>query len=84
MAKAASKSQEPNRCRMLLHLGLVGARGRRLSRDSSPGRHCGVGAADLAAAADTALLPETVRNKNWDTVCDKCPQINVKFKWHTF
>ena len=23
-------------------------------------------------------------NKNWVTVRDKCPQINVKFKWHTF
>ena len=23
-------------------------------------------------------------NKNWVTVHDKCPQINVQFKWHTF
>ena len=23
-------------------------------------------------------------NKNWVTEPDKCPQINVKFKWHTF
>ena len=23
-------------------------------------------------------------NKNWVTVRDKCPQINVQFKWHTF
>jgi len=25
-----------------------------------------------------------LKNKNWVTVCDKCPQINVQFKWHTF
>ena len=24
------------------------------------------------------------KNNNWVTVRDKCPQINVKFKWHTF
>jgi len=24
------------------------------------------------------------RNKNWVTVRDKCPQINVQYKWHTF
>jgi len=23
-------------------------------------------------------------NKNWVTVRDKCPQIDVQFKWHTF
>ena len=23
-------------------------------------------------------------NKNWVTVRDICPQINVQFKWHTF
>ena len=27
---------------------------------------------------------ENIMNKNWVTVRDKCPQINVKFKWHTF
>ena len=26
----------------------------------------------------------SARNKNWVTVRDKCPQINVQFKWHTF
>ena len=26
----------------------------------------------------------TFKNKNWVTVRDKYPQINVKFKWHTF
>ena len=25
-----------------------------------------------------------LQNKNWVTVRDKCPQINVKFKWYTF
>ena len=25
-----------------------------------------------------------IKNKNWVTVRDKCPQINVQFKWHTF
>ena len=24
------------------------------------------------------------KNNNWVTVLDKCPQINVQFKWHTF
>ena len=24
------------------------------------------------------------KNKNWVTVRDKCPKINVHFKWHTF
>ena len=24
------------------------------------------------------------KNKNWVTVRDKCPKINVQFKWHTF
>jgi len=23
-------------------------------------------------------------NKNWVTVHDKCPQINIQLKWHTF
>ena len=27
---------------------------------------------------------EPEQNKNWVTVRDKCPQINVKFKWQTF
>jgi len=27
---------------------------------------------------------ENWQNKNWVTVRDKCPQINVQFKWHTF
>ena len=27
---------------------------------------------------------KTEVNKNWVTVRDKCPQINVQFKWHTF
>ena len=53
--KAASNNQAPNRCRILLHLGLLEARGIRLSRDSRPGRHCGVGAADFGA--EVALLP---------------------------
>ena len=25
-----------------------------------------------------------LKNKNWVTVRDKCPKINVQFKWHTF
>ena len=32
--------------------------------------------------ADNHLRKEI--NKNWVTVRDKCPQINVQFKWHTF
>ena len=27
---------------------------------------------------------EKMSNKNWVTVRDKCPQINVQFKWNTF
>ena len=30
------------------------------------------------------IVNDTLSNKNWVTVRDKCPQINVKFKWHTF
>ena len=25
-----------------------------------------------------------ITNKNWVTVRDKCPKINVKFNWHSF
>jgi len=32
--------------------------------------------------SDGELL-EYIKNKNWVTVRDKCPQINVQFKWHT-
>ena len=32
----------------------------------------------------THILKVSFRNKNWVTVRDKCPQINVQFKWHTF
>ena len=53
--KAASNNQEPNRCRTLLHLGLLEAKGIRLSRDRKPGKHWGAGA--VALATDVALLP---------------------------
>ena len=31
-----------------------------------------------------AIKNQLMSNKNWVTVRDKCPQINVQFKWHTF
>ena len=50
-ANAASKSQEPNRCNILLHLGLLGASGSLLSNERKPGKHCGAGVVDLDVAA---------------------------------
>ena len=32
----------------------------------------------------TTVLITILLNKNWVTVRDKCPHINVQFKWHTF
>ena len=30
------------------------------------------------------IIEKLIENKNWVTVRDKCPQINVQFKWDTF
>ena len=38
----------------------------------------------LRPKKDIFLLGNGLKNKNWVIVRDKCPQINVQFKWHTF
>lgn len=44
-------------------MGLVGAKGRRLSRDSSPGKHWGVGAVALVEGSVEPLLPVNRKSK---------------------